>query len=155
SAQVARVAAPGVLLVGDAAGFYDPFTGEGLSYALRGAELAAEAVEAALGGSRAIPFSRQPFRRMAPTPGPSPKSWGRGALDGSPPWLPSPGIWGRGRGWGPDPRTEWDDLDEAAAAFRGYAARGRAELGPRVRVRHGMPAVLRRPRVGEGVIGRS
>jgi len=44
SAQVARVAAPGVLLVGDAAGFYDPFTGEGLSYALRGAELAAEAV---------------------------------------------------------------------------------------------------------------
>jgi len=50
SAQVARVAAPGVLLVGDAAGFYDPFTGEGLSYALRGAELAAEAVEATLGG---------------------------------------------------------------------------------------------------------
>ena len=30
----------GVLLVGDAAGFYDPFTGEGIFTALRGAELA-------------------------------------------------------------------------------------------------------------------
>jgi len=34
--------APGVLLVGDAAGFFDPFTGEGISAALRGAEQAAE-----------------------------------------------------------------------------------------------------------------
>ncbi len=33
----------GVLLVGDAAGFYDPLTGEGVFSALRGAELAAEA----------------------------------------------------------------------------------------------------------------
>jgi flavin-dependent dehydrogenase len=32
----------GVLLVGDAAGFYDPFTGEGIFTALRSAELAAE-----------------------------------------------------------------------------------------------------------------
>ncbi|MGH7325656.1 MAG: NAD(P)/FAD-dependent oxidoreductase, partial [Candidatus Rokuibacteriota bacterium] len=32
----------GVLLVGDAAGFYDPFTGEGVFSALRGAELVAE-----------------------------------------------------------------------------------------------------------------
>jgi menaquinone-9 beta-reductase len=42
-----RVTAPrehGVLLVGDAAGFYDPFTGEGIYAALRGAELAAEAI---------------------------------------------------------------------------------------------------------------
>lgn len=40
-----RVAPPrhrGVLLVGDAAGFYDPFTGEGIFTALRSAELAAE-----------------------------------------------------------------------------------------------------------------
>jgi flavin-dependent dehydrogenase len=46
-----RVAAPrlgGVLLVGDAAGFYDPFTGEGIFSALRGAELAAEVAAPAL-----------------------------------------------------------------------------------------------------------
>ena len=38
----------GVLLVGDAAGFYDPFTGEGIFSALRGAELAAESAVRAL-----------------------------------------------------------------------------------------------------------
>jgi flavin-dependent dehydrogenase len=38
----------GVLLVGDAAGFYDPFTGEGIFAALRGAELAADTVVRAL-----------------------------------------------------------------------------------------------------------
>jgi len=35
--------------VGDAAGFYDPFTGEGLFTALRSAELAAEVAHVALG----------------------------------------------------------------------------------------------------------
>ncbi len=46
-----RVAEPrvgGVLLAGDAAGFYDPFTGEGLFTALRSAELLAETAHAAL-----------------------------------------------------------------------------------------------------------
>lgn len=46
-----RVAPPrhgGVFLVGDAAGFYDPFTGEGIYTALRSSELAAEVVHAAL-----------------------------------------------------------------------------------------------------------
>jgi flavin-dependent dehydrogenase len=38
----------GVLLVGDAAGFYDPFTGEGIFSALRGAELAAATATRAL-----------------------------------------------------------------------------------------------------------
>ena len=46
-----RVSPPredGVLFVGDAAGFYDPFTGEGIFTALRSAELAAETVVTAL-----------------------------------------------------------------------------------------------------------
>jgi flavin-dependent dehydrogenase len=46
-----RVSAPsrgGVLLVGDAAGFYDPLTGEGVFSALHGAELAAETAGRAL-----------------------------------------------------------------------------------------------------------
>jgi flavin-dependent dehydrogenase len=41
----------GVLLVGDAAGFYDPLTGEGVFSALRAAELAAETVTAAFAAS--------------------------------------------------------------------------------------------------------
>ena len=40
--------AGGVLLVGDAGGFFDPFTGEGVFTALRSAELAAETIARAL-----------------------------------------------------------------------------------------------------------
>ncbi|TMB49657.1 MAG: geranylgeranyl reductase family protein [Chloroflexi bacterium] len=42
--RVARAAGDGWLLVGDAAGFIDPFTGEGIYRALRSARLAAEAL---------------------------------------------------------------------------------------------------------------
>jgi len=52
------VAAPGVVLVGDAAGFYDPFTGEGVTLALRTAELAADAVAAALDRPSTSPLPR-------------------------------------------------------------------------------------------------
>ncbi len=42
--RVADVAGPGWLLVGDAAGFVDPFTGEGIHRALRSARAAADAI---------------------------------------------------------------------------------------------------------------
>lgn len=48
--RVTRRAGPGWYLVGDAAGFLDPFTGEGLHRALVSAELAAAAIDAELGG---------------------------------------------------------------------------------------------------------
>lgn len=47
-ARVKRTSGPGYLLVGDAAGFFDPFTGEGVHKALRGAELAAHIATHAL-----------------------------------------------------------------------------------------------------------
>lgn len=53
----------GVLLVGDAAGFYDPFTGEGLYTALRSAELAAEVGHAALAAGECSAAALAPFRR--------------------------------------------------------------------------------------------
>jgi menaquinone-9 beta-reductase len=48
AARVSRPVGDGFLLVGDAAGFLDPFTGEGVFRALRGAELAAEVAHDAL-----------------------------------------------------------------------------------------------------------
>lgn len=60
-----RVVAPGCLLVGDAADFYDPVTGDGIYSALRGAELVAETAVPAL--SRPGPLTADrlaPYRRM-------------------------------------------------------------------------------------------
>jgi flavin-dependent dehydrogenase len=45
---------PGLLLAGDAAGFIDPMTGDGLHFALRGAELAAEVAIDVLSGRMPI-----------------------------------------------------------------------------------------------------
>jgi len=47
---VARRSGPGWLLVGDAAGFLDPFTGEGLHRAIVSAELAARTIDDVLAG---------------------------------------------------------------------------------------------------------
>lgn len=51
--EARRVSVPGAALVGDAAGFYDPFTGEGVTLALRGAELLAGVADRVLRGERA------------------------------------------------------------------------------------------------------
>jgi geranylgeranyl reductase family protein len=51
ASAVRRAWAPGAALVGDAADFFDPFTGEGIYAALRGGELLAPFVVAALAAS--------------------------------------------------------------------------------------------------------
>ena len=66
-----RAAAPGVLLVGDAAGYYDPLTGQGIYRALLSAELAADAIDRALAAGRTFedPFdsyARRLRRALAP-----------------------------------------------------------------------------------------
>lgn len=61
--RVTRTAGPGWLLVGDAAGFVDPFTGEGIHRALRGARAAADAIAA--GGDVAARYADERRRAFA------------------------------------------------------------------------------------------
>jgi flavin-dependent dehydrogenase len=68
---VRRAVADAALLVGDAAGYYDPFTGQGIYRALRGAEIAAEtAVDALRGGSvteaSLLPYEKARRRAFGP-----------------------------------------------------------------------------------------
>lgn len=58
---------PGLLLAGDAAGFIDPLTGDGLRFAIRGAELAADAAMKMLEGTPAahVELARQRARQFA------------------------------------------------------------------------------------------
>jgi menaquinone-9 beta-reductase len=56
-----RATADQALLVGDAADFYDPFTGEGVFAALTGAELAAEAAASALARDRLSAADLAPY----------------------------------------------------------------------------------------------
>ncbi len=59
-----RVTADGAVLVGDAADFLDPFTGDGIVSALRGAEFLAAVVPAALDGTGSVRASQlEPYRR--------------------------------------------------------------------------------------------
>jgi geranylgeranyl reductase family protein len=59
-----RVAGPGWLLVGDAAGFLDPFTGDGVYEALRGAELAAAVAAQALAAGDVSERALAPYARL-------------------------------------------------------------------------------------------
>jgi flavin-dependent dehydrogenase len=68
--RASRTSRAGALLIGDAAGFYDPFTGEGVYHALKSAELAAQEITSALaeGGLTATHlhrFDRQQRRAIA------------------------------------------------------------------------------------------
>jgi flavin-dependent dehydrogenase len=56
--------APGLLLAGDAAGFIDPMTGDGLRFAIRGGELAAEVALGAFAGSAAVPHAHARLARL-------------------------------------------------------------------------------------------
>lgn len=58
-----RPVADGALLVGDAADFFDPFTGEGIFAALRGGRLAAEALAGALSRGEATRAALRPYAR--------------------------------------------------------------------------------------------
>ena len=65
--EASRVSAPGALLVGDSAGFYDPFTGEGVTLALRSAEMAAEVADRALHSSNGFDLAEYDRARHAAT----------------------------------------------------------------------------------------
>jgi flavin-dependent dehydrogenase len=56
--NAAAAGVPGLLLAGDAAGFIDPMTGDGLRFAVRGGELAATAALAFVAGQTPFPHVR-------------------------------------------------------------------------------------------------
>ena len=55
---------PGVLAIGDAAGFIDPFTGSGIQLALTGGELAAEIVDEGLQSGIGVKAIIERYRRI-------------------------------------------------------------------------------------------
>jgi flavin-dependent dehydrogenase len=65
--DVSSPGAPGLLLAGDAAGFVDPMTGDGLRFALRGAELAALVAAEVLAGRLAAADAAAELERRRQT----------------------------------------------------------------------------------------
>ncbi len=70
--RAAQTVGNGLLLAGDAGGFYDPFTGQGIYKALRSAQLAAPVIVAALrdadtSRSRLLPYEQQRAREFRGT----------------------------------------------------------------------------------------
>jgi flavin-dependent dehydrogenase len=63
ASDVRSCVGPGFALVGDAAGFFDPFTGEGIFRALRGAEILARAADRALGDDAGPVHLGRPYER--------------------------------------------------------------------------------------------
>ena len=63
AARARRVTAPGALLVGDAADFFDPFTGEGICAALTGADLVAQVLGNTRGDDAAVDRALAEYRR--------------------------------------------------------------------------------------------
>ncbi len=63
AARARHVTAPGALLVGDAADFFDPFTGEGICAALTGAELVAQTLGRSRGSATDIDRALGSYRR--------------------------------------------------------------------------------------------
>lgn len=64
SVAARRIVADGLLLVGDAAGYYDPFTGEGIYRALRSAALAAQVATQALACGDLTAASLAPYAQL-------------------------------------------------------------------------------------------
>ncbi|HSH82970.1 MAG TPA: FAD-dependent oxidoreductase [Herpetosiphonaceae bacterium] len=62
-ARARRASGDGWALVGDAAGYFDPFTGEGIYKALLGAALLAEAAHGALGRGDTSALALRPYER--------------------------------------------------------------------------------------------
>lgn len=64
---VRRVTFDGAALAGDAAGYYDPFTGQGVTHALISAELLARTVDGALHGNDCSARALRPYARQLRT----------------------------------------------------------------------------------------